>query len=227
MRGSTTPTLPGGPSRPPWTPSGATLPPWALGLATLSPLHRDQEPSCSVDHEQRALRSPLRPLIRGVPTPEPRPGFRPRRRPKVRCRLSLWKPIDPSGAGTLCAMAGHAARGTREEGWRADRLRCTAWLARDAHLRSRIARPQRCGTSSLRASATPASRSMASSRALSLRVRPRAPGQSLPLTAPRQRRCWRRPLPSPTGWRVCLKARKSETRRCAPAARNCSSSVLS
>lgn len=181
-----------------------------------------------MDHEQRALRSPLQPLTRWPSSPlDPRPVFRHRLRPKWRCRLSLWKPIDPFSAGDASRSAGQTARGTREEGRRADRLRWQPWLGRSAHHPFRTARPQTCGRSSRRASTPPAFRPTPTSRALSFQGKRRAQRRSPALIARRQRRCWRRPLSLPTGSRPCPMAQQSATNLCAPAARSFCSSAPS
>lgn len=206
MRGSTTPTLPGGPSRPPWTPSGQRF--------AVAPTTRSLRAPWTMS---KGLSRPLHPRPGGLRAPGPRPVFRHRLRPKRRCRLSLWKPIDP-GAGRK--SAGHAARGTREEGWRADRLRCTAWLGRSAHHRSLTARPRPCGTSSLRACATQASRSTASSRARSSVAALHVHDQSPRWTARGRQRFWRRRLRLPIGLRPFLRARRSAMKSCRLAAKS-------
>lgn len=113
MRGSTTPTLPGGPSRPPWTPSGQPYRRWLPGwqrfrrcIATRGAF------ALLVDTiEQGALRSPLATLDQSAFVPLDPDRCSAPASTKGRCRLSLWKLIDPWAQGTYCA--GDLSRGER------------------------------------------------------------------------------------------------------------------
>lgn len=126
MRGSTTPTLPGGPSRPPWTPSGQ---PFAAGSRVGNVIAVASRPeelfALLVDTiEQRALRSPLQPLTRRPSCPWTQTGVSSPATTKAEMSALPLETHRPFGAGDALRFAGHAARGTREEGRRADRLRC-------------------------------------------------------------------------------------------------------
>ena len=187
----------------------------------------DQEPSCSVDHEQRALRSPLQPLTRRPSCPWTQTGVSAPASTKVEMSALPLETHRPFGAGDASRFAGQAARGTREEGRRADRLRWQPWLGRSAHHPFRTARPQTSGRSSRRASTPQAFRPTPTSRALSFRGKRHAQSRSPALIARRQRRCWRRPLSSPTGSRACPMAQRSAMKLYASAARSCSLSAPS
>jgi hypothetical protein len=176
--------------------------------ARSSPLHCDQEPSRSVDHEQRAF-APLASTTRGLRAPGPRPVFRHRLRPKE----DVGSPFGNSStlSGTL-GRAGSAARGTREEGRRADRLRCATWPARKEEHPSHTVPPSGCGMSFVRASGSPGFPPAALSRALCSGRRHHMPVRDQRFVKRWRRSCFRKPR----AWRTCWGRHHREAPRTQP-----------
>lgn len=151
-----------------------------------------------MDHEQRAF-APLATLDQGLSRPWTHDrcfdtGFRPKRR----CQLSLWKPIDQRLESTWAFALD--PRGICGETRRAGRLPCATWPARNEEHPSHIVPPSGCGMSSVHASGSRGFRPAALSRApcSAWQHRARGPGQHFVKRWPRS--CFRKPRAWPTCW---------------------------
>ena len=165
--------------------------------ARSSPLHCDQEPSCSVDHEQRAF-APLASTTKGLRAPGPRPVFRHRLSTKAEMSalpLETHRPaLESTWAFTL------DPRGICGEARRAGRLPCATWPARNEEHPSHIVPPSGCGMSSVRASGSRDFPPAALSRAPCSGWQHRAHGPGQHFVKRWRRSCSHKPRAWPTCW---------------------------
>ena len=190
--------------------------------ARSSPLHCDQEPSCSMDHEQRAF-APLASTTRDFRIPGPTTGVStPAFDQSGDVSSPFGNPIDQRLESTWAFALD--PRGICGETRRAGRLPCATWPARNEEHPSHIVPPSGCGMSSVRAFGSrgfppaPLSRAPCSG----WQRRARGPGQRFVKRWPRS--CFRKPRAWRTCWGKLLRAVPRTQRFCKRRAQNSSKS---
>jgi hypothetical protein len=145
----------------------------------------------------KGLSRPLHPRPRAFVPLDPDRCFDTGFRPKRRCQLSLWKPIDQRLESSWAFALD--PRGICGETRRAGRLPCATWPARNEEHPSHIVPPSGCGMSFARVFGSRGFRPAAISRARCSACRHHVLGPSQHFVKRWQRSCFHKPRV----WRTC------------------------